>query len=71
MRKFPIKRIGRKQKGKIPNQEKWEKAKKEREFPIKDRKRTDEICRKVLDKYNIRTIQICHQVNKKRKETMT
>ena len=53
---------GRKQKRKkIPDQKNWKKAKrknsqskierkqKERKFPIQDQKKTEEICRKVLD----------------------
>ena len=71
-------------KEKIPDQKNRQKAKrensqsrkmgerkKERKFPIKDRKKTEEICRKVLGPDNIWTIQNCHQVNKKRKETTT
>jgi len=51
-RKFPIKRIERKQKEKIPNQRLRE-SKKERKFPIKDRKKIEEICRKVFGPDNI------------------
>ena len=58
-------KIGRKQKKEIPNQKsgkrkrrkfpnkEWEKAKKKRKFSIKDRKKTDEICRKVFGPDNI------------------
>ena len=72
----PQSKKGRKQKRKENSQLKeGEKAKKkekeERKSPIKDRKRKEEICRKVLGPNNIWTIQICHQVNKKRKETTT
>ena len=35
-------------KRKFPIKKKWEKAKKERKFPINDRKKTEEICRKGL-----------------------
>jgi len=69
-RKFAIKRVERKQKEKIPNQRLRE-SKKERKFPIKDRKKTEEICRKVFGTDNIWTTQNCHQVNKKRRETTT
>ena len=50
--KFPIKRVAE--------------SKKERKFPIKDRKKTKEIYRKVFGPDNIWTIQNCHQVNKKK-----
>ena len=40
------------------------KQKKERKFPIKDRKKTEETSRKVFGPDNIWTIQNCHQVNK-------
>ena len=66
-RKFPIKRIGKKKKKKIPNQRLRE-SKKERKFPIKDRKKTEEICRKVFGPDNIWTIDNCHQVNQQEKK---
>ena len=74
-RKFLIKRIGRKQKEKIPNQIGGE-SKKERKFPdqrLRERKKKkrkfpikEEICRKVLGPDNILTTQNCHQVNEKK-----
>jgi len=68
-KKVPNQRIGRKQKEKIPNQRVGEsKNTKERKFPIKDRKKTEEICRKVFRPNNIWTIRNCHHVNKRKKE---
>ena len=52
---------------KIPNQRRGEK-KKERKFSIKDRKKTEETCKKVFRPDNIWTIQNCHQINKKKGE---
>ena len=63
--KFPIKKIRRNQKEKIPSQKIRRKQKKkipnlrvgesekERKFPINDRKKTEEICRKVFGLDNI------------------
>ena len=67
--KAPDQRIGRKQKEKILNQRVGESKK--RKFLIKDREKTEEICRKVVGPDNIWTIQNCHQVNEKGKETTT
>ena len=71
--KIPNQKSGRKQKEKIPNQRMGESrnTKKGRKFPIKDRKKTEEICRKVFRQDDICTMQICHQENMERKETMT
>jgi len=53
-KKVPDQRIGRNQKEKIPNQRVGEsKNTKERKFPIKDRKKIEEICRKVFGPDNI------------------
>jgi len=62
-------RIGRKQKRKkIPNQKKGRKQKRKEKLLIKDRKKIEEICRKVFVPDNIWTIQNCHQVNKKERK---
>ena len=53
------------------SQSKNRKKAKERKFPIKDREKIEEMCRKVFRPDNILTIQNCHQVNRKRKQTMT
>jgi len=53
-------KIRRKQKNKILNQRLGE-SKKERKFPIKDRKKRKEIYRKVFGPDNILTIQNCHK----------
>ena len=58
---------GRKQK--ILNQRVGEsKKEKERKFPIKDQKKSEETSRKVFGPDNVWTIQKCHQVNEKKKE---
>ena len=64
--------LGKQQKKerKIPNQRVGESKKKETKFSIKDRKKTEEICKKVFGPDNNWTIQNFHQVNKK-KETTT
>ena len=49
---FQSKRKQKEKKGKFPIKE-WEKAKKERKFPIKDRKKTEETSRKVFGLDNI------------------
>jgi len=45
--------LRRKQKEKILNQKSGRKKKKERKFPIKDRKKIEETCRKVFGPDNI------------------
>ena len=64
-RKFPIKRIGRKQKEKIPNQKSGRKQK-ERKFPIKHRKKK-KCAEKSLDQMTSEQIQNCHQVKQEKK----
>ena len=59
----------REQKKKTPNQRVREsKNTKERKFPIKDWKKTEEICWKVFRPDNIWIIQNCQQVNKQEKK---
>ena len=65
--KFPIKEKVKKKRKKIPNQRVGESKRKERKLLIKDRKKSEEMCRKVFGPDNICTIQNCHQMNKKGK----
>ena len=59
-----------KKRKKTPNQKNRRKQKKRKK--ISDQTSEEkEICRKVFGPDNVLTIQNCHQVNKKRKKTMT
>ena len=67
-KEIPNQRVGEseKKRKKIPNQRVGESKRKERKLLIKDRKKSEEMCRKVFGPDNICTIQNCHQMNKKR-----
>ena len=67
-RKISNQRVGesKKKRKKIPNQRMGESKRKERKLLIKDRKKSEEMCRKVFGSDNIWTVQNCHQMNKKK-----
>ena len=67
--KIPNQRMGESKKEKKENSQskngRKQKKGEERKFLIKDQKKIEEMCRKVFGPDNIRTIQNCHQMNKK------
>ena len=68
-RKFPIKRAGENKKRKFPIEE-WEKAKKGKKIPDqRSEEKQKKYTERSLDQITSKTIQSCHQVNKKGKET--